>query len=247
VTSSVAIVLGTYNRLDYLKRAVASIEQAVTKYPYSIVIVDGGSTDGTQEWIKLNGEACHLIHIQQELPLKGAVNAFNRGFEWACGRGYDFVMHMNDDAEIVTPKAIDRAIDQMLHNPMIGEVAFAFDLWSPGTFHFDFINGAPYANYGVVRTTAGKLVAQAQGDKSGTQWWNQIYHTYAADTEFGVWLWKLGWVVHCDSELHVHDLRADDALRAANSGDKRERDSELFWSRWRDEPLEQRMKEVLGQ
>jgi len=125
----------------------------------------------------------------------------------------------------------------MLADQKIGEVAFAFDLW--GDSHFDHVNHVPYANYGVIRTKAGIQVAKKQGDPDGRRFWNPIYRTYAADTEFGVWLWRLGWRVHCADHLKVHDLRADDALRAANSGERGEADSKLFWSRWGNENLEQ--------
>ena len=228
----VAIVLGTYNRLEMLKNSLESIRQAVKKSPYRIVVIDGGSTDGTLEYLQNED----VVLIKQK-ELTGAVRAFNLGFGWAVDAQYPFVMHMNDDAIIETPGAIDEAIDLMLVNSKIGAVAFAFDTW--GHHHFDHVNGVPYVNYGVIRTKAGIQVAKRQGDPDGKRWWSQLYHTYAADTEFGAWLWKLGWRVYCCEHLKVHDLRADDALRAGNSGDRRDADSKLFWSRWENENLEQ--------
>jgi hypothetical protein len=175
--------------------------------------------------------------IQQTGPLTGAVIAFNLGFARAVADGHAYVAHLNDDAEIMTPGAIDQAIEMMQNDGKIGEVAFAFDLW--GEYHFDQVNHVPYANFGVVRTTAGIQVAKAQGDPEGLKWWSPIYRTYGADSEFGAWLWKLGWRVHCADHLKVHDLRADDALRANNTGARSEADSKLFWERWGKENLEQ--------
>ena len=51
----VAVILGTYNRKQHLERALASVRSAVGSLPYEIVVVDGGSTDGSREW--LAGEA----------------------------------------------------------------------------------------------------------------------------------------------------------------------------------------------
>ena len=236
--SSVGIVLGTFNRLWVLKRAVASIRQAVKQNTYQIIIVDGGSTDGTREWLELPENKIDILGIYQQGPLTGAVRAFNIGFAHASNH-FEYVMHFNDDAELIDEGSIDKALEILKADPKIGEVAFAFDLWTPDSWHFDYINGVPYGNFGVVRAKAGIEVAKAQGDLTGMRWWNPIYHTYAADTEFGVWLWKLGWKVHCAPELRVHDLRVDDALRANNSDEKREKDSTTFWNRWRDENLVQ--------
>lgn len=232
MTQRVAVVLGTYNRLEMLQNAIASIYAAAKKCPLRIVVIDGGSTDGTIDYLLKE-----RVQLVRQKELTGAVRAFNIGFGWAASVGYPFVMHMNDDAIIETPGAIDEAVDMMLADKKIGEVAFAFDLWGP--HHFDHVNGVPYANFGVIRTKAGIEVAKKQGDPDGGKFWNPIYHTYAADTEFGAWLWKLGWRVHCADHLKVHDLRADDALRANNTGARSEADSKLFWSRWGNENLEQ--------
>jgi GT2 family glycosyltransferase len=232
---NVAVVLGTYNRLEMLKESLASIGRAATKHALKIIVIDGGSTDGTLDYLKMPS-ALNITLVRQR-ELTGAVRAFNIGFGWAVDAKHPFVVHMNDDAIIETPGAIDEAVDLMLANQKIGAVAFAFDTW--GHHHFDHVNGVPYVNYGVIRTKAGMQVAKKQGDPDGRKWWNQIYHTYAADTELGAWLWKLGWRVHCCEHLKVHDLRADDALRAGNSGPRQEADSKLFWSRWEKENLEQ--------
>lgn len=41
----------TYNRLELTKRAISSYLESVT-VPFSVTIVDNGSSDGTQEWLK---------------------------------------------------------------------------------------------------------------------------------------------------------------------------------------------------
>lgn len=226
----VAVVFGTYNRLEMLKRAVTSVRGAVGDLSYKMIIVDGGSTDGTKDWLR---RQIDVELIEQEGPLTGAVRAFNLGFAAAVDGNYDFVAHLNDDAEIVTPGAIAIACAAMLADDKIGEVAFEFDLRGP--WGFDHVNGALYANYGVIRREAGMAVARAQGDPAGRAWWNSIYRTYGADTEFGVWLWKLDWLVHYGVGLRVHDANAKDDLRKQN--ESKNVDSALFWSRWKNEKL----------
>lgn len=249
VNVSVGVVFGTWNRIKLLRRAIASVRAAVGSLTYEIIVVDAGSTDGSKEWLRQQRD---VTLIEQELPLSGAVTAFNLGFAHAVDAGHDFVMHLNDDAwivssgfgsEITDDLPLPCAVRLMLADPKIGEVAFALDL--RGDYGYEYVNGAPYANFGLVRREAGMAVAVAQGDPSGRAWWNPLYRTYGADTEFGVWLWKLGWQIYVSSTpthknaLRVHDANAADELRAANHlPNGKSRDSEVFWNRWRHERLE---------
>jgi hypothetical protein len=114
----------------------------------------------------------------------------------------------------------------------VGAIAFQFDL--PGRPDgFEYINGLPYGNFGVTRREAGVAVARAQGDPTGRAWWNPIYHTYGADSEFGAWLWRLGWTIHTAPGLCVHDGNVQDDLRKGNEqSPRRLADGRLFWARW---------------
>lgn len=236
------VVFGTFNRFPLLKKAIASVRQAVVSCgEYEIVVVDGGSTDGSREWLR--EQPCVKL-IEQEGPLTGAVAAFNLGFGYCVDAGYDYVCHLNDDAEIITDDGIGRAIGVMIADQQVGEVAFEIDL--RGDWAFEYINGVPYANFGVVRRDVGMAVARAQGDETGRNWWNPIYRTYGADTEFGVWVWKLGFRVFEGQGIRVHDANELDELRKGNAGGdgNKNGDSDLFWSRWKNEHLLPYMRRV---
>jgi hypothetical protein len=112
-------------------------------------------------------------------------------------------------------------------------VAFELDLRGPYTF--ERVYGKVYPNFGVIRCEAGMAVACAQGDPSGRKWWNPIYHTYAADTELGCWLWRFGYDVYEGRGLRVHDCNLQDPLRAVNMASVTplgHPDSRLFYERW---------------
>ena len=47
----VSIVLGSYNRKAFLQEAIESIRCNGITVPYEIIVVDGGSTDGSKEWL----------------------------------------------------------------------------------------------------------------------------------------------------------------------------------------------------
>lgn len=233
--SSVAVVLGTYNRLAMLKGAVESIRRACTGCgnSYAIIVIDGGSTDGTLEWMAESYNH-DTWPIKQRGPLTGAVQAFNLGFGRACDAGFDYVAHLNDDMLLETPNALDIAIATLETNRKLGAVAFGYDLYKPGTFACSYFAGKPYVNFGVIRRDAGEAVARVQGDPTGRAWWNPIYRTYGADTEFGIHMWRLGWPIHAAPELQVRDLNAQDDLRRLNGGNGESPDSKLFFQRWRD-------------
>ena len=86
----VSIVVPTYNRFDQLCGCINRIRQNVS-HPYEIIIVDGGSTDDTRDWLAEQSD----LHIILEPQREGAVKAFNKGFRAASG---DYVMWLNDDA-----------------------------------------------------------------------------------------------------------------------------------------------------
>lgn len=221
----IAVVFGTYNRLASLQKCVASIRKNAGTGFYDIIVVDGGSTDGTTEWLDEQGDC---DYIWENPPLQGAVHAFNLGFEYAVKNGYQYIVHLNDDAELVTPDMLDRARNILDSDPKIGEVAFAFDL--RGGYDFDRWNGRIYANFGMIRTEAGMQVAKRQGDPTGCKFWNPIYRTYGGDTEFGCWLHVLKWEVFPAFNLQVHDLNVQDMLRIKNNDGQT--DSYLFQQRW---------------
>lgn len=242
--ASIAVVFGTYNRIAMLKNAVASIREAMRgiEHSYAIIIVDGGSTDGTREWLHERSNP-DLWPIMQDLPLTGAVRAFNLGFaraidsmQWPIEKRFDYIAHLNDDMILESSNAFAIAIAHMNAHPRVGAVAFGYDLYRPGTFACSYYAGKPYVNFGVIRREAGEAVARVQGDPTGRAWWNPIYKTYGADTEFGIHMWRLGWEITAMPELHVKDLNARDELRRINGGDGSviNPDSTLFFERWRD-------------
>lgn len=226
----VAVVLGTYNRLKFLQDAIYSVRRAVSGVTYEIVVVDGGSTDGSRKWLT---EQPDVTLIEQSGELTGAVKAFNLAFAHAIDRGARYVMHINDDCTIEGYGAIRDAVGLLESDPKAAAVAFAFDL--RGGWTHEQVNGYTYVNFGLIRATAGIEVAKRQGDPTGRAWWNPIYRTYGADSEFGCWLHHIGWKVIVSTELRVHDRTSEttDVLRELNrSADPNRPDSRLFWKRW---------------
>ncbi len=87
----IAVVV-TYNRLELLKRTVASLR--ANKPVDRILVVNNGSTDGTHEWLE-NAKDNRLSAIHQSNV--GGSGGFHRGIEEALNAGADWVWCMDDD------------------------------------------------------------------------------------------------------------------------------------------------------
>ncbi len=91
-----AIVIITYNNLDYTIDCIESIKKYTKKGTYEIIIVDNMSTDGTREWLK------------KQSDLKIIMNDYNVGFPKGCNQGIeeanpDFdILLLNNDTIVTT-------------------------------------------------------------------------------------------------------------------------------------------------
>lgn len=208
----ISIVMGTYNRLGILKRCIAAVRRSVAGLNYEIVVVDGGSTDGTLEWLE---DQSNVICVKQG-RLLGAVRAYNAGFRLARA---PYICHINDD-DIVQEDCIRKGLWYIQDRSGVGQVAFAFDLWDP-SYGFDGVFGITYANKGITR--------RELGDRAG--WWDERYYTYAADAELSCRIAEMGYRIAPLHECKAHDLKTHDELREINNpGGANTKDSPLFYS-----------------
>lgn len=70
------IILVTYERLNLLKKTVEMINKR-TLYPYNLIVVDSGSTDGTRDWLKMAekyGMVQKRVYLEENLGLPMALN-----------------------------------------------------------------------------------------------------------------------------------------------------------------------------
>jgi hypothetical protein len=214
----VSVIFGTYNRRSYLERCVASVRAACKGISYEIVVGDGGSTDGSREWLLQQPDI-----VCVDAGLNGAVAAFNACFAKVRGR---FTLTLNDDATLHADAVANGLV--YLRDPMVGQVAFAFRVPSDPTYKVQCAVGYPYANYGLVRTNVARTIATLCGGL-----WSTAYRTYGGDNELSLWVLRLGYKIAAANDARVDDLFAQDDLRKrSNTNTQRNDSGKTFASRW---------------
>ena len=98
----VTIITPSYNQREYLEDCILSVvNQDYTNIEY--IIIDGGSTDGSQELI--HRYADYIDHWVSE-PDRGQSHAINKGFRKATGQ---IVAWLNAD-DMYFPDAVSTAV-----------------------------------------------------------------------------------------------------------------------------------------
>jgi len=231
----ISIVSGTYNRIASLQKMVASIRNGFSDFDglhYEIILVDGGSEDGTLDWCRSQDDINLIEHGQ----LLGAVKAFNDGAFQAIGQ---YVVLANDDIEFVGD-SIWRAYVYMQTHKDCGIGCFYQDRngrdWHVEEMPCVEDSQQVHRPYGQVC-----IVPKWLGDFVG--WWGNYLHTYGGDNELSARVYNLGFKVSPVPGSRIHDNEIQDDLRKINNiqGGKDPRavrghhpDSWAWGKRWRD-------------
>ena len=112
----VSVVIPVFNGMAYLEKTVASV--LAQSYPrIELVLVDGGSTDGSREWVEsFSGNA-----LKDYLPSgSGAAKNWTRACELASG---DFVKLLCQD-DVIYPHAVRDQVSDFQKYPS-AKIAFA--------------------------------------------------------------------------------------------------------------------------
>lgn len=101
----VSVITASWNALEGLKATAASVaEQSCRDVEH--VIVDGGSTDGTREWLEGLGGAVRWISE----PDEGIADAFNKALKMARG---EYVLALQADDTFFAPNSLARALPHL--------------------------------------------------------------------------------------------------------------------------------------
>jgi len=126
----ISVVIPTYNRLPQLKVVLESLaKQTLEADKFEVVVVSDGSTDGTNEYLKLDSPIPVVSACQEN---SGPAAARNHGVRLARGRVVLFI----DDDIIASPVLLERHLQShgessttIVIGPMLDAPGFAYSPW----------------------------------------------------------------------------------------------------------------------
>lgn len=132
-----SVITINYNNLDGLKRTVPSITSQ-TYTGYEFIVVDGGSTDGSKEYIASQ----ERIDTWVSEPDKGIYNAMNKAVGMAHG---EYCIFMNSGDTFFSPQVLEKCINRLGSYDFIGgrsvymEKDKAYPFIPPQEMNIDFL------------------------------------------------------------------------------------------------------------
>jgi GT2 family glycosyltransferase len=194
-SNHLVVLIGTYNRLEQLKKTLASVAQG-TLCAHEIIVIDAGSSDGTIEYL----EQCPYKKVTPVFQgkLQGQARAFNevwRDVESA------YTGWLSDDT-VVLPGSLDLAVKILEQDRRIGMVGLKMkDVAGPSM-------GVPYMGalscYGILNCNHGVLPTSLVKALGG---FSEEYHTMLIDPDLTAKVLCTGRRVVMTKKISVHHYR----------------------------------------
>lgn len=163
------VLVATYNRLEALKVAVNAIHDQ-TKCSHEIIVIDGGSTDGTIEYLKSRSDITPVFQGK----LLGVPRSYNEVWRQVESK---YTCWLSDDTELAN-NGLDMAVRILENDPEIGMVGLKTkDVIGPRV-HLPYIGAlSEYrilnCNHGVMPTELARSVG----------FFNEEYPMYMIDPD----------------------------------------------------------------
>ncbi|MBI5055291.1 MAG: glycosyltransferase [Nitrospirae bacterium] len=163
------ILIATFNRLDLLKLTLESIA-SWTKCSHEVIVIDGGSTDGTIEYLESNKDVTPFF----QGALIGTSRAYNQVWKQVESK---YTCWLSDDTEIVNG-SLDMAINLLENKPEIGMVGLKMKdtvgPWKRQPY------GGGLSEYGILTCNHGVLSMELL---RSVGFFNELYRSYTIDTD----------------------------------------------------------------
>jgi GT2 family glycosyltransferase len=214
--AQVSVVLGTYNRLSFLKATIASVRSSQIDVPYEIIVVDGGSTDGTIDWLTEQRDIISIVQHNREASGSKSRRRrswgyfMNLGFKCAEGR---YICLVSDDSVIhsdTLANGVRHFEREVAGGRPLGAVAFYWRSWpEEKTYRVSSTLGnKTMVNHGLFLREAVERVGWIDDKR---------YDFYCADGDLSLKIWHAGYeIAACSDALLEHFERVDPTVRQLN-------------------------------
>lgn len=227
-----SVVIGSFNRLPYLKATIETLRADIAKIPSEVIVVDGGSTDGTVDWLKQQKDIITILqHNRGEwhgkpIERKSWGYFMNLGFRATSGK---YICMLSDDC-LVVPRALPKAIarfDRLRKSGKnVGALAFYWRNWPEQEEYWIGIAWGErmFVNHGMYLREAMEAVNFVDADS---------YSFYHADGDLCLRIWDAGYTIEDAPESFIeHYSDANLAVRATNM-ERQKQDWNTYTKRWK--------------
>lgn len=232
--TSVACVVITYNRDDFIETCIASLLASRSEtLDVSVTVINNGSPDKTAEVLAAySPKDVTTVTNEKNMSLS---QALNDGIDLGFDTGADYIILLNDDTEmrpgalaemvavcaevagsIVTPLQIDYRQPDALDHTMLLHVKGTSDLLTDAVYHRKVKRY--YRQNGMIG--AAVLAARATFKKVG--YFDLLFPFYGSDDDYFVRAKRLGVPLILATEahmLHMHGRLAATDAKAQNRGE----------------------------
>ncbi len=226
----VSIVLGSYNRRAFLQAALESVRANGMDFAYEIIVVDGGSTDGSLRYLTAQKDVITIVQHNRgnwrgkPIERRNWGYFMNLGFKCAQGK---YICMISDDSLLI-PGALKNGVEyfeQLLsEGRKVGALAFYWREWPiEKEYKVGITFGKLFVNHGL-------FLRDAVMDLGGFD--EVSYRFYHADGDFCLRLWQHGYEVAVCPDAYVeHFSHANLQARKSNNF-YQQADWQVYSSRW---------------
>lgn len=229
--SLISVVLGSYNRYDFLKLTIDSVRKELINIPHEIIVVDGGSTDGAMDWLLKQKDIITIVQYNrgewrgEKIERRSWGYFMNLGFRAASSK---YICMISDDC-LVIPGAIKNGLNlfekRLQNNEKVGAVAFYWrDSFKQKKYHVGYtLSNKMYVNHGIYLKVALEKVKYIDEDN---------FFFYNGDSDLCLKLLQEGYkTIDSPSSYIEHFPHANLKVRASNY-EKQKYDNENFFKKW---------------
>lgn len=227
----ISVVLGSFNRKSLIKATIDSVRKNIFQGTIEIIVIDGGSTDGTCDWLSRQHDIFTLLQPNYTIINKYGIkvkahswgNFMNIAFRYAHSK---YIVMISDDL-ILAPDCLQKGFDEMEKRISNGEKIGA------GAFYFREYPRHDYYRVG----TIGPYIALNHGFylKDALEDVNYIdeesFNFYYGDTDLIMRLNNAGWKsidLHECFALHLNHMPS----RKKSVPQRFMKDKEMFKKRY---------------
>jgi glycosyltransferase involved in cell wall biosynthesis len=229
----ISVVIGSLNRRAYIELTLKTLRDELRNIPgsHEIFVVDGGSTDGSIEWLLTQKDVITIVQHNrgewegQKIPKRSWGYFMNLGFKAATGK---YTVMLSDDC-LVVPGAIRNAFEQfeteLAQHKKVGALAFWWRNWPD------------MKNYWIGKTLGGKMMVNhgmylSQALKEVDYIDAENFQFYCGDGDLCLKFWEAGYVVEPAHNSYIeHFLEASPKERKVNTMSSNQ-DFQNYYAKW---------------